>query len=363
MVQESLVEYCRQLLEQGYDVQTIQTTLINAGYSKYDANDALRAAGASVPSGFNISGKVLLLVFGGILALALLVWLVLFFSGPEPAPLAVSSSLLSTQVSPGDEAVINVDISNPDDRRVSAALEVVVSGPGGVVDIYSESLDLDSSKRIPVRVRIPAGSSAGQYSVDVSLAYGPLTVRSSSSFEVRLEIVQPPAGIVDVPVESAVDVSLTCPASCDDLQFCTRDSCVSGVCVNEPIVPCCGNGVCEAGEEGVCSVDCSPQISPQSVIESAVAEAASNSQSAVQKCLSLGMQFYVDSCLNDVAGAANSKSVCDQISSSDSRDQCLIGFAYKGDFSVCAQIQDVYLRTSCDSLKDWDARGVPSPPQ
>jgi hypothetical protein len=361
MVQESLVEYCRQLLAQGYDAQTIQTTLINAGYSKFDANDALRAAGAGVPSGFHISGRTLLFVFGGLLVLALIVWLVLLFTGPEPAPLAVSTSLLSTQVSAGEEVVINVDVSNPDDRKLSASLEVEVSGPSGVVDIRSESLQLDSSRRVPVRVLIPEGSSDGQYSVDAVLSYGPLTVRSSSSFEVRSRVVQP-AGIVDVPAERAVDVSLTCPASCDDLQFCTRDSCVNGQCVNEPIVPCCGNGVCEAGEEGVCSVDCSPQVSPQSVIDEARGLAVANTQGAVQKCMSLGMQFYVDSCLNDVASASNSKAVCEQISSSESRDACLISFAYKGDFSVCAQIQDVYLRTSCDSLKNWESRGVPQKP-
>lgn len=363
MVQESLVEYCRQLLAQGYDAETIRTTLVNAGYSKFDANDALRAAGANVSSGVRLSGKTLLFVFGGLLALALIVWLVLLFTGPEPTPLGVSTSLLSAQVGSGEEVVINVDISNPDDRKVSASLEVTVSGPAGVVDIRSESLQLDSSRRVPVRILIPEGSPDGQYVVDAVLSYGPLTVRSSSSFTVRSEIVQAPVGVVDVPVEEAIDVSLTCPASCDDLQFCTRDSCVAGVCVNEPIVPCCGNGVCEAGEEGVCSVDCSPQTSPQTIIEEAVGLAVANTQGAVQKCLSLGQQFYVDSCLNDVASAANSKSVCEQISSSESRDACLISFAYKGDFSVCAQIQDVYLRSSCESLEDWEARGVPSPPQ
>jgi len=365
MVQESLVEYCRQLLAQGYDVETIRTTLINAGYSKFEANDALRAAGANIPSSSHISGKTLIFVFGGLLVLALIVWLILLFSGPEPAPLAVSTSVLSERVSAGEEVVINVDISNPDDRKVSASLEVTVSGPSGVVDLRSESLELDSSKRVPFKILIPEGSSDGQYSADVVLSYGPLTVRSSDFFEVRSQSVQPPAGIVDVPVERAVDVSLTCPASCDDLRFCTKDSCVNGQCVNEQIVPCCGNGVCEQGEsESSCSVDCAPQVNPQSVIDEAKGLAVVNPSGAIQKCVSLGMQFYVDSCLNDVAGAANSKAVCDLISSSESRDACLISFAYhpKKDYSVCAQIQDVYLRTSCDSLKDWESRGVPPKP-
>jgi len=363
MVQESLVEYCRQLLSQGYDVDVIRTTLINAGYSKFDANDALRSAGASVPSSFHLSGKTLLFIFGGLIGLALIVWLVLLFTGPEPAPLSVSSSLIVSTVGPGEEVVVNVDVSNPDNRKVSAALEVQVSGPSGLIDIKSEALSLDSSRRVPVRVSIPGDAQSGLYSVEAVLTYGSLSVRSSSSFEVAQKSVETPVGTVDVPVESAESVSLACPASCDDLQFCTKDVCIGGQCVHEPIVPCCGNGVCEAGEEGSCLVDCAPQTNPQSVIDSAIAMASSNSQGAVQKCLSLGQQFYVDSCLSDVASTANDKFVCNQILSKESRDSCLISFAHKGDFSVCAEIQDVYLRTSCDSLKNWNSAGVPSPPQ
>ncbi len=46
---------------------------------------------------------------------------------------------------------------------------------------------------------------------------------------------------------------------CDDGDPCTEDSCdpSSGECTNVPIVPCCGNQVCEAGEDCEnCEADC-----------------------------------------------------------------------------------------------------------
>lgn len=361
MVQESLVEYCRSLLSQGYDVDVIRTTLVNAGYSVSDANSALRSAGASVPSQFSLSGRLVWYVFGGLALLVVFVLLVLFLTRESSEPLTVSSSLVASRVSAGDEVVVNVDIGNPSNRDVSVSLEVKVSGPQGVIDVKSESLDIVSSRRVPVRVVIPSNSPSGQYGVDVMLSYGPITVSSSALFEVG-ERVNVPVGIVEVPVESAKEVSLACPASCDDLNFCTTDECVNGVCVYTRVVPCCGNGVCEEGEEGSCGVDCAPSESPQSVIDNALSLASSNTQGAVQLCDSLGQSFYVNSCLSDVASASQNIGVCNSISSSDVRDSCLISFAHKGDFSVCSQIQDVYLRTSCESLKGWQSRGVPKRP-
>ena len=51
-----------------------------------------------------------------------------------------------------------------------------------------------------------------------------------------------------------------CPASCDDNNPCTEDSCASVTnfdCIHEITAPCCGNNECETGENsGSCAVDC-----------------------------------------------------------------------------------------------------------
>lgn len=42
--------------------------------------------------------------------------------------------------------------------------------------------------------------------------------------------------------------------SCDDSNLCTQDSKVNGQCASKPIIPCCGNNICEADEN--CDKDC-----------------------------------------------------------------------------------------------------------
>lgn len=55
-----------------------------------------------------------------------------------------------------------------------------------------------------------------------------------------------------------------CPASCDDGDDCTRDHCSSETgyaCRNDPIIPCCGNGVCESSEDYLsCPSECSEPL-------------------------------------------------------------------------------------------------------
>jgi len=52
-----------------------------------------------------------------------------------------------------------------------------------------------------------------------------------------------------------------CPASCDDGDPCTNDTCSVSTdfkCVHETLYPCCGNGVCETDENvnNICPEDC-----------------------------------------------------------------------------------------------------------
>lgn len=65
------------------------------------------------------------------------------------------------------------------------------------------------------------------------------------------------------------------PVNCDDGDACTADSCDSGTgaCSNDPIVPCCGNGTCETGEDQCnCSADCGTPPSTETVCDDGIDE-------------------------------------------------------------------------------------------
>ncbi|MBS3109169.1 hypothetical protein J4227_01415 [Candidatus Woesearchaeota archaeon] len=61
----------------------------------------------------------------------------------------------------------------------------------------------------------------------------------------------------------------SCQSECNDNNKCTEDVCspeTDYVCAHQPIVPCCGNDICEQGEKcGACFTDCGSCITPESL--------------------------------------------------------------------------------------------------
>lgn len=350
MVQQSLVEYIQRLLQQGYDAGAIRSTLINAGYSPYDVEIAMRAAGGS---GRRINTKTLVVVFVLLLVLCAGVLVGLKLLQAEPVVLSFSVGLFSSEVAPGQDLIANVEVQNPSGRSTSGLVDLSVSGPSGVVVSKTVSFDVVSRASVPVTLSLPSSVVAGPYLLRVVLSYRGKSLSDSVSFDVveRLEVPAPVEVLEKPSEEQAREIQLTCPGGCDDLNFCTSDSCVQGSCVYSPVVPCCGNAVCESGEN--CPIDCSARpVNPDDVRASARELAVSDVSSAKSACDGLVQRVFVDACLSDVAEVSGSKDICKDVVDADVRDACLIPFAYKNDFSVCADLTNSYMKNSCFSLSE-----------
>src|SRR5574341_1105280 len=116
MVQQSLIEYIQKLLKLGYDAGTIRTTLLNAGYSPYEIDAALRIAGAPERK---IGTRTLIIAFVALLVLSVAVLLMLKALQKPPVQLSFDVDLFSTQVAPGKDLVINAAILNPSGAKTS----------------------------------------------------------------------------------------------------------------------------------------------------------------------------------------------------------------------------------------------------
>ncbi|VVB80900.1 Uncharacterised protein [uncultured archaeon] len=353
MVQETLVEYVRRLLQQGYDAGTIRTTLTNAGYSPSDVNYALQLAGAPVEK--RISTQTLVIAFLIILILAGGILLALKLLQPAPAILSFSASLFSTKISPGQDLAVNFDIQNPSGTKTEGLIDYYVTGPSGKIASKTESFTVTTRTSIPSTVSLP-GATPGAYTVQATLNYGGKSITKSADFEITeaMKKTAPGEALKEKTTEQAKAAQATCPSGCDDLNFCTTDACQNGICIHTPITPCCGNNQCEAGEtQTTCVLDCAERpIGPDEINAKAKELAVTDLPKALESCESMAQRVLIDGCLSTISEASGSKEPCTRVADSDVRDACYIPFAYKNDFSVCSQITNPYMKNSCTSLAE-----------
>jgi hypothetical protein len=170
---------------------------------------------------------------------------------------------------------------------------------------------------------------------------------------------------------------------CNDNNQCTNDVIEDGVCVNKPIVPCCGNNICEEQEKESCLADC-PKTEPFSglisteTLEEIKELARTNPSKALQQCNLIEVPDLKDTCISNIgevqrnknyctqisnarikdlcysniAKAINDNSLCQDISTDSRRDSCYMTFVLDNkDYTVCDKITNTALRQSCESLK------------
>lgn len=356
MVQESLVQYVKNLLQQGYDYDAIRAALLNAGYSVYDIDAAFRMAGVEPKR--VIPTKILVVSFLILLVLAGGVLIVLKTLQAPPAVLSFSLNLFSTEVGVGQDVAVNADIQNPSGRSVSGLIDFVIEGPSGKVSSKTESFKMTTRISVPISLKLPADVPPGSYVLKAVISYSGKSASQYVSFDVveKARLERPMEALKEKAVEQAKESQLACPP-CDDLNFCTSDACVNGECVHSSIVPCCGNGVCESGESvSSCILDCGERpVNTDEIRANAKALAPSNLPKAIETCDTMAQRVLIDGCLGVVSEAADSKEPCAGIVTDDVRDSCYIPFAYKNDFSVCSEISNPYMKNSCLSLAQISA--------
>jgi hypothetical protein len=336
MVSQSLVNYVKTLLNQRYDLRTIRSTLRGAGYTQYDIQEAL----AEAQKPHVVHTKTLIIAFAIVLVITVSIIVALKVAQPEPVDLELSLKTYKLSVAPGEQLIMTANIVNPSGRETQAILDLDIKGPKKIV-APSESLEVGAKAAVPIAISIPQDATIGQYTLIAKLAYGSKKETATQYFEIVQERVESPTVVPREEEERAVQKQ--CPGGCNDLNPCTDDICVKGQCQYKATSPCCGNGICELGEENC--VDCA-----EDVISEAIREAAKDPEGSAEKCSQ--DPANADQCYKDIAKIANDKKYCDYIQDSKWKDPCLMHFAYDGDYTVCGELQNKFMRNSCNSLKN-----------
>jgi len=136
--------------------------------------------------------------------------------------------------------------------------------------------------------------------------------------------------------ETGVDCGGTCSP-------CNRETCNDGIKNQDETGIDCG-GRCKSCDAGIVPDN-------QEIIEKVKALGTVNEEESIRLCNTLTDEDFKDECYLQIAQIFEKHSHCDSIERASLSNVCYMHFVQLGDYSVCEKIQDVYIRKSCESLR------------
>ncbi|MBN1645023.1 hypothetical protein JW851_03220 [Candidatus Woesearchaeota archaeon] len=347
MVDSTLKNYVKTTLKQGYAISAIRTRLIQSGYSKQEINTAIKeATGRKI-----ISTKALLIAAVVIVVLILVVIISLKVITPSAKQIYISTTPLVSTVIPGGKLTFVNTLTSSTSKTVEAELkhQIIYKKTGKTIGTKTEKVSVSKKSSTQTQITLPSETLSGEYETITTLTHKQGSKQASFNFIVEQKTSLPTPSVE----EPSAEVSLLCPTGCDDYNACTIDNCVSGICEHIEIIPCCGNGICEAGEDAYsCSLDCGTQTETSTeTINQAIKKARTDPQTATMLCNSLPSVTDADDCFNTLAEKTSKYEFCESIQEDELQSSCLLNFALAGNYDVCDKIDDPYYLQSCYSLE------------
>ncbi len=350
-----LEDYIRQLQQQGYTTEQIRASLTQSGYQPavIDAvfSEMAKPAVVAVPTRRPLLPIVALSIF--LLTFIAVIYLFVFAS-----EITVTLDLVKpTQLEffQGDTISFERLLETETKKKVDVMLshQLVEQKTGKFALQKTENIALLKKNTGTVRFPTREDTKPGAYVVKSLAKYD--EKQAEEEFEVRIKEKKLPVTVPapEIVFEAPAEVVVDCPKGCDDLNACTSDACVEGKCAFTPITPCCGNGQCEQGENGLtCVKDCAARVETPADVENKAQTAATTDPTlAVSLCSSITQPAKADECVYGIARKTNQSQTCSTISEERTRDACFMDFALANDFTVCDHVTNTFLQNSCYSLE------------
>lgn len=386
MAQKRLVDYIRNLLQKGHNITAIRNVLLKSGYTDKEIDDAVKSAySPTVRHEIHLSGATIIVV---VLILASMIGIasLFFYYSSAKAPselLDLNLEPVSTTAEPGESIVFLKELSNlGSSKRYDVVIkqEIIEPRTNKAITQKTETRAIETFGSTQTKILVPEGTNAGDYILRVVVEYS--DKKAVATLPVKIA----------APAKKETCVGDDCKQQaleCDDSNSCTNDVVEEGVCSYKPIVPCCGNSICEATEDSLyCPTDCkkeeqSPSIIPPAdqsppTLDEIKELAKSEPGRALQQCSQIEVPDLKDTCIgnigevqrnkaycgkissarirdlcySNIAKAVNDNSLCEEISIDGRKDSCYMTFVLDNkDYSVCGKITNRQLMQSCESLR------------
>lgn len=396
MQKKSLTDYIKSLKQKGYGDYAIKNFLAKYGFSGDEIDDAFKPTirheiHLSHTTVFAIA--LFLVFFAGIFSF-------LYFKQEAPSRLLdLNLEPIATTVEPGQSISFVKELSNLGSAKrydVVIKQEIIEPLTNRVITQKIETRAIETFGSTQTRILMPEDAKAGDYILRTIVEYDDKKAVATLPIKVvKIEKATCFDGIKNQN-ENGIDCGGVCKPcqeqalECNDNNQCTNDFVEDHVCINKPIVPCCGNNICEAQEEN-CLVDCKKEAEkaePFAISSETLDEikelARSNPLKAEQQCSSIEVPDLRDTCMgnigevqhnknycikiinlrirdlcySNIAKSSNDNSICQDISTDSRRDSCYMTFVLDNkDYSVCDRISNKHLRQSCESLRQLSEIG------
>jgi hypothetical protein len=394
LVNPTLVNYIKEQVKAGYEINTIKYYLIKNGYNQEQVNSAINEINSSgtVP-GFesNISDqktnsiksfsntKIIVLVLAVICIISLLfgVYYIASLSKPKAQDdlINLQTNLISKEVSKGDTLEFNVILNNVGKSKnvdVNLKYEII-----GTKIFKSEKISVSTKKEITSSIEIPDDIVFKTYTLKVSANYGLSKVAFSSfrfnvkksldekqeemieekkEVEVHSEEKTKPNTQEQIPTTKCVE-NWQCdnwnPNICPESGTQTRTCVEKNKCLSELNKPETSK-TCEywSKEETVYTnleKNEMEKITIWERLELIKKNAKANPTKAIRDCESFfDTESHKDECYYNVAEMSSSYAICNKISSERTKDKCISNIAKITDNNlVCDKIEKQARKDSC----------------
>lgn len=388
-MQQQIVQYIKDNLKKGYNIEQIRETLVSSGWNPYQVDEAVSSL-VEPPKKSKLWGIIFLattiLVSGFLITSALSSTDV-----QQPDLIEYSVSIKEKRLEAGDTLKISNILSSEvmEGYALYPTFEITRASDGFKTSTWKEARGI--TKTGYTTYDLKPGMKAGRYILDATANFRGKELTASEEFYVFVESSEPSCsdgirnqGEEDVDCGGPCDDCASCsdgiknqgekgtdcggPCSpckdscrnCNDYNACTDDKCVNGVCENELIFPCCGNFICEDSEDSLtCPADCDAEVDKdvslmtRAEIKRAAKELGETDENqAGDFCNQLEDIELRGECLRSAAYGSGNSNFCKYIQSSGKRDACYIELAGKfKDYSVCPLIENSYHQKACEALK------------
>ncbi|RLE44802.1 hypothetical protein DRJ22_05435 [Candidatus Woesearchaeota archaeon] len=351
MPEKAIIDYIKKSIATGYSPEQIRNTLITAGYSPHEVDVLIRSAIYK-----RKSPKKLIWIAAILIAITLTVIGLLLLVSQKEEPPNIKLTAIQTQIPKGQALLLKTQIINPTETTTQARLEYMILAPNGPKLMSKKKIVTISNYLTEIPEQLTPNIPPGKYTLKLTTKIGQYTLTKEIYFEITAAATHEKPTIITTPTNQRMKKSESqkeCIGGCDDYNACTTDWCEEGKCEHEPIIPCCGNKICEQEEnEDNCPIDCKKK----KTIPKHNKKIQKTADLAVMDCERIATVTEKDKCFENAAKEYLISNICSKISQETTRDSCYMNFALNyEDFTVCKKISNKWTKRSCESLAKMSA--------